>query len=115
MDHLETTETLARLGGDAQLLGELYAAFSLDAPSKLEKLGNALARNDHAEARKQAHALKGAAAAVGALQTRALAERLEKTVHDLTEAEADSLQAELAHEVRATIQAMDQSAKKATK
>ncbi len=115
MDHLEITETLARLGGDVQLLGDLYAAFSADAPSKLEKIDDALAQGDLSEARKLAHSLKGAAAAIGAIQARALAERMEKNVQDMTEDEAGALQSELENEVRAAIQTMDQAAKEAGK
>lgn len=113
MDHLEITETLARLGGDVQLLGDLYAAFSADVPNKLEKLDNALAQGDLSEARKLAHSLKGAAAAIGAIQVRALAERLERGVQNMTKDEAGALQTELKNEVRAAIQTMSQAAKEA--
>ncbi|MFW5734271.1 MAG: Hpt domain-containing protein [Oceanidesulfovibrio sp.] len=114
-DHLEIMDTLARLGGDVELLGELYVAFSADAPTKLEKLDGALARRDLVEARKQAHALKGAAAAIGALSTRTLAERMEKTVNEISADEAGVLQADLANEVHAAIDAMDQALEAAKK
>lgn len=74
---LEVEETLARLGGDRDLLWELYAAFAEDAPVKLESLVAAVEARDMSMVMKRAHSLKGSAAAVGALECRDLAIALE--------------------------------------
>lgn len=76
-NHLETKDTLARLGGDRELLGELYAAFAEDAPGKLKDLETALQAGDMDLVMKRAHSLKGSAAAVGANECRSLAMQLE--------------------------------------
>lgn len=115
MEHLEITETLARLGGDMELLGELYAAFRLDAPLKLDKLAKAMADGELVEARKQAHSIKGAAATVGALASRQLAERLEKGVNNLSAQESEALRAELVIELQVAFAAMDKAVEAANK
>jgi len=74
---LEIHETLARLGGDRELLGELYAAFAEDAPGKFRDLEAAVTAGDMSQVMKRAHSLKGSAAAVGANQCRAIAVELE--------------------------------------
>lgn len=75
--HLETEETLARLGGDRELLGELYAAFAEDVPGKYDDLAAAVQAGDTSAIMKRAHSLKGSAAAVGATECRNLAVQLE--------------------------------------
>lgn len=75
--HLETEETLARLGGDRELLGELYAAFAEDVPGKYSDLQAAVQAKDASMVMKRAHSLKGSAAAVGATRCRDLAVQLE--------------------------------------
>lgn len=77
IDALEIDETLARLGGDVELLHELYAAFLGDAPQKLEDVGEAVDQKDFKRIKQKAHALKGAAAAVGAVGFKRLAVQLE--------------------------------------
>lgn len=115
MEHLEIIETLERLGGDMELLGELYVAFRLDAPLKLEKLATAMAGGNLMEARKQAHSIKGAAATVGALAARQLAERLEKGVNDMPAQESEALRAELVNELQVAFAAMDKAVEAANK
>ncbi len=103
MEHLETADTLARLGGDRDLLRELYHAFALDAPLKLQTLRHALddARRD--DAARQAHALKGAAAAIGAEPCRQLALELETLLKTPTHAtpapDAEKRATELVHAI----------------
>jgi PAS domain S-box-containing protein len=57
---------LRRLGGDRQLAGDVIEGFLEAAPSKLNNLRARLDEADASGARLQAHALKGAAATVGA-------------------------------------------------
>lgn len=77
--HLETEQTLARLGDDRELLEELYAAFSEDAPVKMEALTGHVEAGDLHNVMRQAHSLKGSAAAIGASKCKELAIELEST------------------------------------
>ncbi len=78
---LEIEETLRRLGGDKELLGQLYAAYAEDAPRKLLTLRQALEDEDLLQILKRAHSLKGASAAVGAIGCMQLAQSIEDAVH----------------------------------
>ncbi len=78
-EHLETADTLARLGGDEELLADLYAAYAEDLPKKLRDLADAAESQDFALLMKRAHSLKGSSAAVGAVRCRALAIALEES------------------------------------
>jgi len=80
--HLEMESTLARLGGDRELLSELYAAFHQDSEQKLSGLVAAVPKGDLDTIMKLSHALKGAAAAIGATPCRNLAEQLEIAARD---------------------------------
>lgn len=75
--HLEVEDTLLRLGGDKELLGELYEAFSEDAPLKFAELRKAAQEGDLDTCMKRAHSLKGAASAIGAEGVRDQAESVE--------------------------------------
>ena len=63
---LDVDGALARLGGDTALLGEIWAAFRVDAPHRLSVLGAALAGGDKDRVCSLAFALQGACANVGA-------------------------------------------------
>jgi HPt (histidine-containing phosphotransfer) domain-containing protein len=80
--HLDVEEALARLGGDQELLQELYAAFADDAPKKIRDLKTALEDHDFSQVTKRAHAIKGSAAAIGATRTKVLAGLLESAASD---------------------------------
>ena len=70
---------LQRLMGDRQLAGRVLKGFLQDIPSQLESLGARIAECDAPGARRQAHALKGAAATVSALDLYAIALAMERT------------------------------------
>ena len=57
---LNVDEALSRLGGDAALLGEIWAAFRADAPHRLSALGVALAEGNKDRVCSLAFALQGA-------------------------------------------------------
>lgn len=80
--HLDKEESLARLGGDQELLLELYAAFSDDAPKKIRDLKTALEDRDYTQVTRRAHAIKGSAAAIGAVRVRDYAAALEAAARD---------------------------------
>ena len=81
-EHLEVFDTLRRLGGDSELLAELYVAFTEDAPVKFEAIGKALDEGDLSLILKGAHSLKGSAAAVGALRCRDLSIAVEHAARE---------------------------------
>ena len=57
-----STDVLARVGGDRQLLAEISRLFVDDAPRHMEKIRQALDDRDGESLRRAAHGLKGAAA-----------------------------------------------------
>jgi DNA-binding response OmpR family regulator len=59
---LDLKMTLARLGEDETLLGQVARVFTRTAPGLLESIGAALAGNDIERAHAEAHSLKGAVA-----------------------------------------------------
>lgn len=69
---------MQRLEGDVVLLHALYDAFCQDAPLRLESLSIAMESQDAASLQRQAHALKGSAAIVGALRCAQMAAALER-------------------------------------
>ncbi len=97
--HLETEETLARLGGDRELLGELYAAFAEDVPGKCNDLVAAVQAKDASAIMRRAHSLKGSAAAVGATGCRDLAVQLESKAEANDEGAVQQLIQQLKTEV----------------
>ena len=78
-EHLELDETLRRLGGDEEILRELFVVFGKDALNKLEGLKSAMESGDMPLVARWAHALKGACAVVGAVECMRMAVELEKT------------------------------------
>ncbi len=96
------TEVLASLrelqqGTDADIVREVTALFLADTPPRLDALRQALRRNDLPTIAREAHALKGSCAAVGARQMVGACEELEELVRatNLSEATAalDNLEA----------------------
>jgi PAS domain S-box-containing protein len=65
------------LGGDRESAAEIAQEFLTDVPRQVEALRAALAAGDAAQARMQAHTLKGASANVGAAALRVVASRAE--------------------------------------
>jgi PAS domain S-box-containing protein len=70
---------LGRLMGDRQLACKVLQGFLLDVPSQLQNLRQRLEESDAPGARRQAHALKGAAATVSAQDLRAIALAIEQS------------------------------------
>ena len=89
-------------GGDAQLASMVLRDYIATSRSDLDRLRNGIARGDLDEARREAHRLKGASAAVGATTASALAARLEAgTSAGVASAELLALADELEREVAA--------------
>ncbi|EPR32394.1 Hpt protein [Alkalidesulfovibrio alkalitolerans DSM 16529] len=74
---VEQTRSLARVGGDMELLQELYGVFASVAPERIMELREALAAGETNAIWRAAHSLKGECGAVGAERCREAAARLE--------------------------------------
>ena len=77
-----STEVLARVGGDRELLAEISRPFVDDAPLHLAKIKDALIARDGEALRRAAHGLKGAAAnfdAEGVVQAARALEEMGRT------------------------------------
>ena len=103
---LEVDEALARLGGDAALLGEIWAAFRADAPHRLSVLGAALTEGNKDRVCSLAFALQGACANVGAGEAGDVAMQLAHAVREDRLDDAVSLWTELEAAVNAALKAM---------
>ncbi len=74
----DRAELMRHVGDDEELCLEMIAIFLEDVPELLAALQAALQNSDAVTAEREAHSLKGAAAAVGATRLRDLAFELEK-------------------------------------
>ncbi len=104
--YLDMAEALFKLGGDAALLGEIWAAFRADAPHRLSVLGTALAEGNKDRVCSLAFALQGACANVGAGEAGDVAMRLAHAVREDRVDDAVSLWKELEAAVNAALKAM---------
>lgn len=78
----DRTEALERLGGDADLLGELCQIFLAESPKLLQKLREAIAEADPQAVMRAAHSLKGELGYLGAEGAVQAARELEDMGHD---------------------------------
>jgi len=65
-DYLHAAEALGRLGGDKELLKEIWEIFIHDCPETMKKLKQALETHDAAMSERHAHTLKSTAGNIGA-------------------------------------------------
>lgn len=91
---LELVNELAAVPG---LLGDVIEVFARVAHESIETLSSSILRGDRDEVRRVAHALKGAAAQVGAARLSASAAKIERAMKDGGSASAVELPA-LLHE-----------------
>jgi len=75
---IDDVDLLARVGGDAALAQEVLVLFAEDSAARLAAVDAAVAMNDVASLRRVAHAIKGAAATIGARDLAAAAVSLEQ-------------------------------------
>jgi len=73
----DRNELLDRVGGDEEFLTEVVRTFLEDAPTRFDELRKAFSRGDEVAARLHSHALKGAAASIGAGAFRDMAKAIE--------------------------------------
>lgn len=88
---LELRVSVARANED--VLAELLRLFQTDSSTRLATLRDAVARQDPQSAKRTAHALKGAAANLGALRVVAFAQQIERDGGVPTAAAIDELAA----------------------
>jgi two-component system sensor histidine kinase/response regulator len=98
-DVFDLATALTYVGGDRDLLDELVAIFTKDAPAQMEAIRDAIAAGDPAEVMRAAHTLKGALKVLGASAAASLAQRLEAVGRAGDLREAEEMGAELDREV----------------
>jgi HPt (histidine-containing phosphotransfer) domain-containing protein len=80
---LDIDGAVAKLGGDRELLAEMFVIFMEDAPKLVADLRAAAAAGDAPRVRLASHALKGMLAGCGGVCAAEAAERIERTAeHD---------------------------------
>ena len=93
------TETLARIGGDQELLRDLCHIFLEESPKLLQALRQAVASGDADGVMRAAHSLKGEAGYLGAVGTSQAAQQLEEMGHNKNLSRANDTLAVLEREV----------------
>ena len=78
----EVLNDLARLSTDTTFMERLIRGFHSDAERLVREIGEAITQRRYESVKDSAHALKGGAASVGAVQLTQLAGRLEKATHE---------------------------------
>jgi two-component system sensor histidine kinase/response regulator len=81
---------LRRMGGDEELLNDVIAIFKEDVVKRLESLSAAIDAGNIDDTQLHAHAIKGSAANVGAVQIQELSEILERDARDGSLTDADT-------------------------
>ncbi|HDH05022.1 MAG TPA: response regulator [Nitrospirae bacterium] len=109
-DVIYRAETLERLGGDEELLKELYEVFIDDAPRQMEILKKAIDTNDTVLTERQAHSLKSATANIGANSMSDKAFKIELTARDRNLNNAHMLYEKLEHELKKVLKALTEDA-----
>jgi len=76
---------MARIGEDRAAAAAILSAFCMDIPGKEKALGDAIRQNDAPEARRLAHTIKGAGAAVSAARVVSASGELEKSLQNTSD------------------------------
>jgi HPt (histidine-containing phosphotransfer) domain-containing protein len=95
MPVFDRTALLENLGGNEKLAEEILGIYLTSVPEYLERLRDALGRDDAPLARGAAHAIKGASANAGATGMAAIAKKIERAAVDADLAAAGALRADL--------------------
>jgi two-component system sensor histidine kinase/response regulator len=83
---LDTTDGLARVGGNRKLYRKLLRQFIDQHAATAEQVSDARQKGENALAERLAHTLKGVAGNIGATRVRVAAGALEKLIHDRADA-----------------------------
>jgi CheY-like chemotaxis protein len=103
---LDASATLERVGGDRELLAELYHLFTEQCPVWLAEIRDAISRADADRLRRAAHTLKGAVGNFGAQAAHEAAQRLETMGRDGDLADAAATCAELERQLQRLMPAL---------
>ena len=87
IDGLDTTDGLARVGGNRKLYVKILRQFAEQQGPALDQVAHALANGDHALAERLAHTLKGVAGNIGAAGVQSAAAALERVIRDRSNAD----------------------------
>ncbi|MFN8390442.1 MAG: Hpt domain-containing protein [Bdellovibrionota bacterium] len=98
---MDREKALRLLDGDMEIYSKIVEVFSGDVPVQLSVLSAALATNDIKEVGRVAHALKSAAATVGAEDLHAILFKLEKAAEGRSPESIHKLVAEAKLEIEA--------------
>ena len=98
---------LGRLSNDPTFVERLVAGFRGDTEKLVRTISDALARRNYEAVKDAAHALKGGAGSVGAIQLVQLAIRLEKAGHDTLRIKAAAWSEELARAAQAALTTLE--------
>jgi two-component system, sensor histidine kinase RpfC len=105
---MSVLEDLAHLSPDPTFVERLLSGFKSDADRLVRTIGDALAARRYEELKDAAHALKGGAGSVGAVQLVQLAIRFEKASHEVLRIKSASWTEELHRATAAAYAALDQ-------
>lgn len=100
-------EDLGHLSTDPTFVDRLVAGFRSDAERLVKSISAALAAQKYTEVKDAAHALRGGAGSVGAMQLVAIANRLELASHETMQQKAVAWAEELAHAADAVLGALE--------
>jgi signal transduction histidine kinase/CheY-like chemotaxis protein/HAMP domain-containing protein len=87
IDGLDTTDGLARVGGNRKLYVKILRQFVEQQGPTNDQVADALATGDHARAERLAHTLKGVAGNIGAAGVQSAAAALERVIRDRSTAD----------------------------
>ena len=87
IDGLDTTDGLARVGGNRKLYVKILRQFVEQQGPTNDQVADALATGDHALAERLAHTLKGVAGNIGAAGVQSAAAALERVIRDRSNAD----------------------------
>jgi two-component system sensor histidine kinase RpfC len=104
----QVIEDLERLSPDPTFVERLVTGFRGDTDRILANIHEALKAQHFEEVKNSAHALKGGAGSVGAIQLMQLASRLEKTNHDTMRLKASGLLEELHRTTKQALSVLEQ-------
>jgi CheY-like chemotaxis protein len=96
---IDRNQVLELTGGNAETLKEVVDLFAAECPKLMERISDAIAKEDPAELQRAAHALKGSVQVFGAQRTAAGALRLETMGRDGNLHGAQEVYLALAHQI----------------
>jgi two-component system sensor histidine kinase RpfC len=105
---LAIVKDLARISSDSTFVGRLIRGFHSDTERLVNEMTDAISHRRYEAVKDAAHALRGGAASVGAVQLTRLAGRLEKASHDALRIKAAQWIEELQQTARRTLAELDQ-------